>query len=207
MALGMTLREVAIAAGIGGRTLDTWLARAHKAEHLQRTTKRIPVAERPYLELHRDILEAEEGADVQALHSIGEQIAGGLDLADAANAAGIPLSILARLQTRATQISNRRDDGDRLDAGELEYLQLFDGFAQAAARSKRKAIRSVERGMDDDWRAGAWYLERMYPEQFATAASRGRAGVGGRPVGATSAPDRPSTGDEPPPRIRLTRVQ
>jgi hypothetical protein len=206
LAHGNTLRDVAAGARISERTLNTWLARANRAEHAHRSTGRVPAAEKPYLDLHEAIVEAEADADLHSLQQIMQFVAVGVDLATAAQAAGVPMRTLERLQNHATQCANRREDGDRLSLEDVEYLKLYDGFAQATAAMKVKALGALNRDMLSDWRAAAWWLERMHPDEFASPNRRREGAQGGRPRGATSAPDRPSTADEPPPRLRLRQV-
>jgi hypothetical protein len=42
---------------------------------------------------------------------------------------------------------------------------------------------------DGSWQAATWLLERMWPETYGQV-KRTNGGAGGRPVGASSAPDR-----------------
>ncbi len=56
---------------------------------------------------------------------------------------------------------------------------------------KVKALASIQKAaLGGTWQAGAWLLERQFPEEFAaTKGERARPGTG-RPTGASSAPDR-----------------
>ncbi len=208
LARGNTHQEVAAQAGIGVRTVRTWLARAHKAEHTMRTLGKLPAAERPYFELREAMDEALADADLDALREVMQYVSVGVALDEAANAAGVPLHTLERLQNRTTQVMNRHNDepDEPLERTDREYLKFAAAFAQASAQSHVKALACVNREMGSDWRAATWWLERMRPEIYANP-NRRRQGAGGRPIGATSAPDRPSTADEPPPRIRLREVR
>lgn len=207
LARGQVLREIALSVGVAERTVSAWLARANKAEHVKRSTGKLAAAERPFLELHEAIAEAEQGADLRALREIAQYLTVGVDLFTAASAAGVPPKMLDRLHNTALQIANRRDAGDRLDEEEREYLTLHDGYAQAFAATEVKALGTIQKAMlIGDWKAAAWWLERRQPEKYARPVGQAKP-AGGRPIGATSAPDRPSTADEPPPRLRLAEVR
>lgn len=211
LAMGATHAEIASGATIGTRTLETWLHRANKADHSRRNGK-VRETEKPYLALFDEIAEAEADAEYDALEQITNHMRLGLDLDTAGRAAGVPPLMQERLHQRAVQARNRIDDGERVDAETRAFLELLDAYEQGHARAKATALASVNRAMATDWHAATWWLERNYPEEFASPNSRRRAGVaggnvGGRPMGASSAPDRPSTGDEPPPRIRLRQVR
>lgn len=210
LARGLTVTATAAHAGVSIDTVERWVARAARADFVHRAGKRVPEREKPFLELHQAIAAAEADAEMQALHSIMNYVkVGALDLNQAAHAAGVSLKMLERIHNRATQVANRRDDGDRLDEDDFDYLELFDGFLQASASFEITAIGAIRRDMLNDWRAAAWYLERSNPERWAAPNKRrgNERPNAGRPIGATSAPDRPSTGDEPPPRIRLREVR
>lgn len=208
LARASTNIETAAAAGISVDTLARWLVRANRADHVRRAKGKLRDTERPFLSLFDEIRDAEADAEFDALRDVVDALTTGVDLATAAAAAGCSHAMLDRLQERATFYSNRRADGERLDAEAIAYLELFDGYEQAEARQKVAAIRSVQKAGETDWHAAAWWLERRHPDEFASPNKRRAGGerVGGRPLGASSAPDRPPTSDEPPPRIRLRKV-
>lgn len=210
LARGTTHKSTARQLGISVDALDRWLARANRADHARRQGRKVSANERPYLDLFDELLDAENEAELRALREIMQQVTvAAVDLDTAARAAGVPFPMLERLENRATQVSNRRDDGERLDDEEREYLQLFDGLLQSGAQMKVTAIAAVRREMVADWRAAAFFLERRYPEEWGHPNRRkdSNPARGGRPVGATSAPDRPASSDPAPPRIRLREVR
>ena len=208
LARGATMNEISAAAGVSVDSLERWLARARRADAARAAGKTVAARERPFLDLYDELAEAEQDVEFEALKAVTDYLTVGVDLETAAAAARVPIKMLERILNRATQIQNRRDDGDAIDAEGLEFLKLLDGLDHAIALTKVQSLASLNRAARDDWHAAALLLERLFPDEFASPNRRPKGqSAGGRPIGATSAPDRPATSDEPPPRIRLTRVK
>lgn len=90
---------------------------------------------------------------------------------------------------------------------ERPYLDLWQRVREARAAAEIEAVETVKAAARSDWKAAAWYLERVNPEAYGSP----RRSPGGRPRGSVSAPDRKARpgvtaaggrGGEPP---RLTR--
>ena len=207
LARGATSAEAAQAAGISVRTLTNWLARGRVANAKRRAGTKLTAAERPYLQLLDQITAAERELDRRTVEAIDRYVSAGVDFQTAAAAGGVSFAQLERLEARAELIRDRRNAGERIGGEERVYLALSDGPAQAQARLKVQALACIHKAaLNGNWRAAAWWLERMFPDEFASPNLRARGVGAGRPRGATSAPDRPSTSDPPPPRIRLSRA-
>lgn len=143
----------------------------------------------------------------EVLTGLEQMLASGCTVETAAEAHGVARGTvhawLARGQAALSAAEERGEE--EVPEGELLYAQLVIGIEESKARAKIAALGAVRAAAAKGvWQAAAWFLERTFPEEFGTVK---RSGAGGRPVGATSAPDRPSTGDEPPPRVRMRRVK
>ncbi len=94
--------------------------------------------------------------------SIVKTVQDGNTLDDAAALNGISPSALYDWKSR----------GNR---GEEPFAQFSDAITQARAFAKSEAIRNVREGVylngQKDWKAEAWYLERMFPDQFGPQAA------------------------------------
>ena len=133
----------------------------------------------------------------------------GATFEQAAQAAHVSDRTLRRWRQTGREIADKVDAGTRLTAREQVYLDFLDAVDQAIAQYEVAAVGQIQRaGAEGDWRAVAWLLERRFPDRYLLPAGRrDRSGQGmGRPVGATSAPDRKKRGSEPD-RIRLRVVK
>jgi transposase-like protein len=143
--------------------------------------------------------------DEETLGEIVKMLASGCSVETAARAHGVGESTLYRWLARGRVALDKSEETEDVVAESEElYATLAGDVEKARARSKISALVTLRQAAAAGaWQAAAWYLEREFPEEYAL--SRSRAGTG-RPVGATSAPDRPPTGD-PPPRVRLRRLK
>lgn len=134
---------------------------------------------------------------------IGKMLTTGVDPATCARANGVTLRTFERWVERGWELRDREDQGARIRKEDRVYLELLDDIEVAAAQAEIRAVATLDRAAQNGvWQAAAWKAERFWPERYARGAGR----PPGRPVGSTSAPDRPSTGTPPPPRIRLRAV-
>lgn len=94
--------------------------------------------------------------------AIAKSIRNGCTMEDAAALNGISLDSL---------MTWKRKGADGL----APYDKFASAVARARAAAKRKAIREVRRGVmmngAKDWKAWAWWLERMYPNEFGAQAA------------------------------------
>ena len=85
---------------------------------------------------------------------------------------------------------NRLPRWSKLNARERAYLELREAATEARARAQVRALATIQKAaLDGSWQAAAWFLERVFPEEYSARRPREK-GVGGRPVGSPSAPDR-----------------
>ena len=118
----------------------------------------------------------------------------GSSLEVAARAAGVARRTLQRWLAAGEEAEAAAEAGSKLSAREQAYLDLREAAAEARARAQVRALASIQKAaVGGSWQAAAWFLERVFPEEYSAKRPREK-GVGGRPVGATSAPDRPRPG-------------
>ena len=130
----------------------------------------------------------------QVRDQIVRHLESGSSLEVAARAAGVARRTLQRWLAAGEEAETASEAGSRLSAREQAYLELREAAAEARARAQVRALATIQKaGLDGSWQAAAWFLERVFPEEFSARRQREK-GVGGRPVGATSAPDRPRPG-------------
>ena len=130
----------------------------------------------------------------QVRDQIVRHLESGSSLEVAARAAGVARRTLQRWLAAGEEVEAAAEVGSKLSVREQAYLELREAAGMARARAQVRALASIQKAaVGGSWQAAAWFLERVFPEEFS--AKRGREkGVGGRPVGATSAPDRPRPG-------------
>lgn len=139
----------------------------------------------------------------QVRQDLSQMLTSGADAETAARAAGISPRSLRRWIARAEELRVREEDGKRIRAEDRLYLDLLNDVEVAIATLEVRSLANIQRAATNGtWQASAWLLERMFPERYA-----GQRRPPGRPPGATSAPDRPSTAGDPPPRVRLKAVK
>lgn len=117
-------------------------------------------------------------------------LASGCTLEVAAESAGVSRrSLQSWLATGREAEQTEAEDG-KLSAMQRACLDLLQTERQARAELRVKSLAAIQRAaLNGTWQAAAWLLERVFPEEFAAKRPREK-GVGGRPVGASSAPDR-----------------
>lgn len=136
---------------------------------------------------------------------IAKMLQTGVDAETCARANGVSLRTFQRWVERGLELRVRQDEGKRIRAEDRVYLELLDDIEVAMAQAEIRAVGTLDRAAQNGvWQAAAWKLERMFSDKYA---GKGARRPPGRPVGATSAPDRPSTAGEQPPRIRLQAVK
>ena len=50
-----------------------------------------------------------------------------------------------------------------------EYLELAETIEQATVQGEITTLASIKKASADDWRAGAWLLERRHPDRWANS--------------------------------------
>ena len=114
----------------------------------------------------------------------------GSSLEVAARAAGVARRTLQRWLAAGEEAETADEAGSKLSAREQAYLELREAAAEARARAQVRALATIQKaGLDGSWQAAAWFLERVFPEEFSARRAREK-GAGGRPLGSSSAPDR-----------------
>lgn len=133
-------------------------------------------------------------------------LASGASIANVATAAGVDSRTLERWLARARELRKRQDAKQRIRAEDRIYLELDDALDKSRALVIVEGVATVRKAaLAGDWRAAAWFLERVAPDEYAPPRSSGRMG---RPLGSGSAPDRrPGSGPAmlpgEPPRLQL----
>ena len=114
----------------------------------------------------------------------------GSSLEVAARAAGVARRTLQRWLAAGVEAEAAAEAGTRLSARQQAYLDLREAAEEAWARAQVRALATIQKaGLDGSWQAAAWFLERVFPEEYSARRPREK-GVGGRPLGSSSAPDR-----------------
>ena len=113
----------------------------------------------------------------------------GSSLEVAARAAGVARRTLQRWLAAGVEAEAAAEQRE-LNEREQAYLDLREAAEEARARAQVRALATIQKAaLDGSWQAAAWFLERVFPEEFSARRQREK-GAGGRPLGATSAPDR-----------------
>lgn len=106
--------------------------------------------------------------DTEAANAIVGILQKGLPIEDAVAAAGVSEKSYFNWMRRGERASKARI----LKDSEKPFLQFFQSCKKARSLGKVARVTQIERaGMGDqntppDWKAVAWLLERMHPEQF-----------------------------------------
>lgn len=129
---------------------------------------------------------------------IGRRLSSGCTLEVAAEAVGVDRRTIQTWLAIGRDARELDDRGGKLTARQAQCLDLLKAEQAARAELRVKALASIQKAaLTGTWQAGAWLLERLFPDEFA-AQKRSNGGAGGRPKGASSAPDR-----QPPPRLKV----
>lgn len=174
LAAGETIPLAAASAGIGARTLERWLAEGRIAQDLANAGKPIPAKSQPFVQL----LVAIEQAELELTDDTREQIAGrmlatGSEVPAAAASVGVSTRALERWLELGRQARERRRAGSPPGAADLVYLALLDDIDQAHGAAEVGALGTIQKAMlNQDWRAAAWFLERMWPERYGKRQGR-----------------------------------
>jgi transposase len=121
----------------------------------------------------------------------------GCTVETAAENAGISKRTLQSWLQKGEDAETRSDAGHKLTAADQRYMALAQDVRRARSEAEVRALATIQRAAaDGTWQAAAWYLERSFPERYA---SKRQPKSVGRPVGAVSAPDRASA----PPRLKV----
>lgn len=96
-----------------------------------------------------------------------KHIEGGASIEAACELVGITARTFHNWMNRAEEIREKppseRSEADRL------YIRFFQAATRARAKREKKLAGTVYEAAteDEDWRAAAWLLERMYPERYS----------------------------------------
>lgn len=121
---------------------------------------------------------------------IGRRLASGCTLEVAAQAVGVNRRTIQTWLAVGREARDLDEQGGKLTPRQAQCLDLLEAEQAARAELRVKALASIQKAaLTGTWQAGAWLLERLFPDEFA-AQKRTNGGAGGRPRGASSAPDR-----------------
>lgn len=121
---------------------------------------------------------------------IGRRLSSGCTLEVAAQAVGVDRRTIQTWLATGREAREIDEQGSKLTPRQTQCLELLRTEQAARAELRVKALASIQKAaLGGTWQAGAWLLERLFPDEFA-AQKRTNGGAGGRPRGASSAPDR-----------------
>lgn len=108
-------------------------------------------------------------ADVH--RAIVQSIAGGAFATTAAHAAGVSKATYFRWLQRGRQATERAEQGADVPLSEAPFQAFYEDVSQADANVEI-AVASIlyQAARAGDWRAGAWLLERRFPDQWGQRA-------------------------------------
>lgn len=72
------------------------------------------------------------------------------------------------------------------------YFQFFQSATRARARAKQRYTKLITRAATRDWKAAAWLLERMFPQEYGRSTREDKEGTKLNPI--------------TPPSIRITML-
>ena len=127
-------------------------------------------------------------------HEVREEIArrlsSGCSLEVAAQAVGVNRRTIQTWLAIGREALELEEAGGKPTPRQRDCLALLEAEQAARAELQVKALASIQKAtLTGNWHAGAWLLERLYPEDFGPK-RKTNGGAGGRPIGASSAPDR-----------------
>ena len=121
---------------------------------------------------------------------IALRLSSGCTLEVAAQAVGVNRRTIQTWLSVGREARDLDEQGAKLTPRQVECLGLLEAEQAARAELRVKALASIQKAaLTGTWQAGAWLLERLFPDEYA-AQKRTNGGAGGRPVGSSSAPDR-----------------
>ena len=118
-------------------------------------------------------------------------LASGCSLEVAAEAAGVTRRSVQSWLATGREAEALDGEGGRLSVMQRSCLELLDAERRARAEVRVKSLAAIQRAaLNGTWQAAAWLLERMFPDEYAARPGRKERPGTGRPLGASSAPDR-----------------
>ena len=121
---------------------------------------------------------------------IARRLSSGCTLEVAAQAVGVDRRSIQRWLATGREARELDEQEKKLTAQQKRCLDLLAAEQVARAEVRVKALAGIQKAaLSGTWQAGAWLLERLFPDEFAPQ-KRSNGGAGGRPVGTQSAPDR-----------------
>ena len=157
-----------------------------------------------------------QGRPLNLTSEIAERViahaASGMDFVDCCVAAGVAKNTARRWHDKATKYEAAAYEDNMNAVPDLgrKYLNLLVGVQEQHARLEMRMLAQVQQSASDgNTDAAKWVLERVHgytpPKRVRDRSNRNTGNPPGRPVGATSAPDRQGTeaAAAPPPRLRL----
>lgn len=114
----------------------------------------------------------------------------------AAALAGVPVRQFHAWMKRGREAIEAEVTHDELnEPGPFERDDPYQGFAEriiaASARGELRILSHVNKAAERDWRAGAWLLERRFPDEYTPARRLELAGNSDRPLSFVPAPAHP----------------
>lgn len=189
LAGGETIAIAAAAGRVNIATLVRWLARGRDAQDALNAGGKLEAKDAPYVALIAAIAEAELELTDFTRETISRLLQSGVELDVAAASAGVAPRALKRWLELGREARARADAGVPPGGADIPYLQLLAAVDEAHASAKVAAMATIQKAqLNGDWRAAAWFLERVYPDEFARTGHGGSRAGAGRPMGASSTP-------------------
>lgn len=105
--------------------------------------------------------------DEQQVKRLVDALRGGADIETASAFAGIPLAQVSELVARGQMEHERIEAGLAPDEGNASALSLWRETYKARADAVVRAIAQIQKAAQQgDWKAAAWWLERVMPETY-----------------------------------------
>lgn len=115
--------------------------------------------------------------------SILEAVASGMGIVTAAGYAGVTDRVVKQWIARgrlAMEVAETTDTP--IPAEDQPFVQFALDVEQSRAKAIARNILQVQRHAATDWRAAAWWLERMHPDEFGRSDKLAVTGAGGGPL-------------------------
>ena len=121
------------------------------------------------------------------LEELCQHLEDGNAIATACDLVGISERVYHKWQARGKEEVERvaEDGRRRVRKDERRYVQFVQATTRARAAAVQKRVSNIRDAASEDWRASAWLLERMKPEEWGKTQKHEHMGEGGGPLRVT----------------------
>lgn len=106
------------------------------------------------------------------IDKITESMRLGVDLEIATHAVGANLSEVFEWLERGKIEESKLSNGHKADRAEAKYLSFWKAVKTARASAIAQVQMNIRAAIADDWKAGAWWLEKQMPEKYGKNAGQ-----------------------------------